>query len=404
MKSAPATVLEIQPARRLRMLPPYPFAQINALRAERRRQGIDLIDLGMGNPCDPPPELAVEKLAEAARNRKNHRYTPSQGFEQLRHEVAKQYARRWGVRLDADREVIVTIGSKEGFVHLCWALLEPGDVAIVPEPAYPPHIYGPMLAGAQVVFVPAGADASFLQAVEQAARNTPARQKMLVLNYPHNPTTLTATKEFFRDVVALATDLGLIVVHDLAYGWLGFDGYQPPSLLEAEGARSVGVELTSMSKTYNMAGWRVGFVAGNEQIIECLRTIKHYCDYGIFAPIQIASIVTMRQGDQHIDEQISRYKKRRDVLLQGLRRLGWQAEPPRAGMFVWARVPEEHLRGRSSYEFAMWLIDAAAVAVAPGDAFGPSGKGYLRLALVENEHRIRQAIRQISRALREDSR
>jgi len=398
--TATQTEWTAQPARRLRMLPPYPFARINALRAERRRQGIDLIDLGMGNPTDPPPDLTVDKLAESARDPRNHRYSPSRGVDQLRAEVAKQYKKRWGVELDARREVIACIGSKEGFTHLCWALLEPGDVAIVPEPAYPPHIFGPMLAGAQVVYVPVGTDEAFLASVAAAARSVPARQKMLVLNFPHNPTTAVVEPGFYEKVVALARQENLIVVSDLAYGWLGFDGYQPPSFLAADGAREVGIELCSMSKTYNMAGWRVGFAAGNEQIIESLATIKHYCDYGIFTPIQVASIVTMRQCDEHIQAQIARYQLRRDVLLRGLERLGWQAQPPKAGMFVWAKVPDEHLQGRSSVDFAMWLIDAAAVAISPGGAFGPSGEGYVRIAMVENEHRIRQAIRQIARALR----
>ncbi len=390
---------QIEPARRLRLLPPYPFARINALRAERRRQGIDLIDLGMGNPTDPPEDFTIEKLAESARDKRNHRYSPSRGIEQLRREIAKQYRKRWGVQLDADKETLVTVGSKEGFTHLCWAMLEPGDVAIVPEPAYPAHIYGPMLAGAQVIYVPIGTDDEFLRNVEAAARSVPARQKMLVLNFPHNPTTAVVGPGFYEKVVDLARSCNLIVVIDLAYGWLGFDGYKCPSFLAVPGAREVGVETSSMSKTYNMPGWRVGFLAGNEQMIESLSTIKHYVDYGIFTPIQIASIVTMRQGDEHIATQIRRYEFRRDVLMRGLKRLGWQAEPPKAGMFIWAKIPESQLQGRTSMEFTMWLIDKAEVAVSPGDAFGPGGQGYVRIAMVENEHRIRQAIRNIAKAL-----
>lgn len=390
----------IEPARRLRMLPAYPFARINALRAERRRQGIDLIDLGMGNPTDPPSDFTIEKLAESAHDKRNHRYSPSRGIEQLRIEVTRQYRKRWGVDLDPDKEVIVTVGSKEGFTHMCWAMLEPGDVAIVPEPAYPAHIYGPMLAGAQVVYVPIGTDDQFLRNVEAAARSVPARQKLLVLNFPHNPTTAVVGPGFYEKVVDLARRCNLVVISDLAYGWLGFDGYKVPSFLAAPGAREVGVELSSMSKTYNMPGWRVGFMTGNAKMIESLSTIKHYVDYGIFAPIQVASIVTMRQGDEHIATQIRRYEFRRDVLMRGLQRLGWQAEAPKAGMFIWARIPESQLQGRTSMDFTMWLIDEAEVAVSPGDAFGPGGQGYVRIAMVENEQRIRQAIRNIAKALK----
>jgi alanine-synthesizing transaminase len=390
----------IEPARRLRMLPAYPFAKINALRAERRRQGIDLIDLGMGNPTDPPSDFTIDKLAESAHDKRNHRYSPSRGIEQLRIELTKQYRKRWGVDLDADKEVIVTVGSKEGFTHMCWAMLEPGDVAIVPEPAYPAHIYGPMLAGAQVVYVPIGTDDQFLRNVEAAARSVPARQKLLVLNFPHNPTTAVVGPWFYEKVVDLARRCNLVVISDLAYGWLGFDGYKVPSFLAAPGAREVGVELSSMSKTYNMPGWRVGFMAGNAGMIESLSTIKHYVDYGIFAPIQVASIVTMRQGDEHIAAQIGRYEFRRDVLMRGLQRLGWQAEAPKAGMFIWARVPDSQLQGRTSMEFTMWLIDEAEVAISPGDAFGPGGQGFVRIAMVENEHRIRQAMRNIAKALK----
>jgi alanine-synthesizing transaminase len=393
------TGFEIEPARRMRMLPPYPFARINALRAERRRQGIDLIDLGMGNPTDPPSDFTIEKLAEAAHDKRNHRYSPSRGLEQLRVEVAKQYRKRWGVELDPDKEVVVTVGSKEGFTHMCWAMLEPGDVAIVPEPAYPAHVYGPMLAGAQVVYVPIGTDDEFLRNVEAAARSAPARQKLLVLNFPHNPTTAVVGPGFYDKALDVARRCNLIVISDLAYGWLGFDGYKCPSFLATPGAREFGVELSSMSKSYNMPGWRIGFVAGNARMIEALTTIKHYVDYGIFAPIQIASIVTMRQGDEHIASQIRRYESRRDVLMRGLQRLGWQADPPKAGMFVWARIPDSQLQGRTSMQFAMWLIDEAEVAMSPGDAFGPGGQGYVRIAMVENEQRIRQAIRNIARAL-----
>jgi len=393
------TASAIEPARRLRLLPPYPFARINALRAERRRQGIDLIDLGMGNPTDPPADLTIEKLSQAAHDKRNHRYSPSRGIEQLRIEVARQYRKRWGVDLDPDKEVTATIGSKEGFTHLCWALLEPGDVAIVPEPAYPPHIYGPMLAGAQVVYVPIGTDDEFLRNIEAAARSVPARQKLLILNFPHNPTTAVVGPGFYEKVVDLARKHNLVVISDLAYGWLGFDGFKVPSFLAAPGAKEIGVELSSMSKTYNMPGWRVGFLAGNAQMVEALSTIKHYVDYGIFAPIQVASIVTMRQGEEQIATQIRRYEFRRDVLLRGLSRLGWEAAPPKAGMFVWAKIPESQLQGRTSMDFAMWLIDQAEVAVSPGDAFGPGGQGYVRIAMVENEHRIRQAIRNIAKAL-----
>jgi alanine-synthesizing transaminase len=393
------TGFQVEPARRVRLLPPYIFARINAICADRRRQGIDLIDLGMGNPTDPPEDFTIDKLAEAARDKRNHRYSPSRGIEQLRLEVADQYDKRWGVKLDADEEIVVTVGSKEGFTHMCWAMLEPGDVAIVPDPYYPAHTYGPMLAGAQVVHVPIGTDAAFLRNVEAAARSVPARQKLLILNFPHNPTAVVVGPGFYEKVVELARRCNLIVVSDLAYGWLGFDGYKSPSFLAVPGAREIGIETSSMSKTYNMPGWRVGFVAGNAGMVEALATLKHYVDYGLFTPIQIASAVTMRQGDEHIAMQIRRYESRRDVLMEGLKCLGWQAESPKAGMFVWARIPDSQLAGRTSMEFILWLIDEAEVAISPGDAFGPGGQGYVRIALVDNEDRIRQAIRNIAKAL-----
>ncbi|HON90519.1 MAG TPA: aminotransferase class I/II-fold pyridoxal phosphate-dependent enzyme [Sedimentisphaerales bacterium] len=387
----------IKPAERVTRLPPYLFGRLNAMRHARRQKGEDIIDLGMGNPMDPAPQIVVEKLCEAAKDPRNHRYSASKGIKNLRGEMAKKYARKWGVDLDPDTEVLACIGSKEGFSHMCLALLGPGDTAIVPDPAFPIHNYGVILAGANVITVPLGNDQKFLDTIAMVCETLFPKPKLLILNYPHNPTAMTVDPGFFEPVVDLAKYFKFQVIHDFAYGETLFDGYKAPSFLSTKGAKDVGVEFTTMSKPYSMAGFRVGFVAGNKQMIDYLATIKGYYDYGIFQAIQIAGIIAMRHCDKDIDAQNAKYQSRRDVVCDGLQRLGWQVEKPRASMFVWTKAAEEHLNGKGTIDYAMDLMEHAEVAISPGRAFGENGEGYFRIALVENEQRLRQAIRNISR-------
>ena len=388
---------KIEPAQRIKRLPPYLFGRLNALKLAKRRHGADIIDLGMGNPADTAPQIVIEKLAEAAKDPRNHRYSASKGIKGLRKEIAKKYERKWKVKLDPETEVLACIGSKEGFSHLCLAMMGPGDTAIVPDPAFPIHNYAVALAGANVVSVPLGNDEKFISNVAMVAENMYPRPKLLILNYPHNPTAMTVDQGFFEPVVELAKRLGIAVINDFAYGENCFDGYKAPSLLSVKGAKDIAVEFTTMSKPYNMAGFRVGFIAGNSNMIDYLATIKGYYDYGIFQAIQIAAIIAMRHCEDDIVAQNLKYQSRRDVVCDGLRRIGWQVEKPRASMFVWARVPEEHSKGKGSIDFAMALMEHAEVAIAPGRAFGEKGEHYMRIALVENEQRLRQAIRNISR-------
>jgi alanine-synthesizing transaminase len=395
------TEYRIEPATRITRLPPYLFGRLNALKLAKRQQGADIIDLGMGNPSDPAPEIVVEKLCEAARDPRNHRYSASKGVKNLRIEIAKKYARKWNVELDGETEVLACIGSKEGFSHLCLAMLGPGDTAVVPDPAFPIHNYGVVLAGANVITVPLGHDQKFLDTIAMVCEHLFPKPKLLILNYPHNPTAMTVEEGFFDTVVDLAKRFKFAVIHDFAYGETAFDGYKPPSFLSAKGAKDVGVEFTTMSKPYNMAGFRVGFVAGNRQMIEHLATIKGYYDYGIFQAIQIAGIIAMRHCDELIAAQNEKYRVRRDVVCEALQRIGWQVDKPRASMFVWARVHDEHLRGKGTIDYALDLMEHAEVAIAPGAAFGENGEGYMRIALVENEQRLRQAIRNISRFTQE---
>ncbi len=391
----------IEPATRITRLPPYLFGRLNALKLAKRQQGADIIDLGMGNPSDPAPDIVIEKLCEAAQDPRNHRYSASKGVKNLRMEIAKKYARKWNVELDWESEVLACIGSKEGFSHLCLAMLGPGDTAIVPDPAFPIHSYGVVLAGGNVITVPLGNDQKFLDTIAMVSEHLFPKPKLLILNYPHNPTAMTVDDGFFETVVDLARRFKFAVIHDFAYGETAFDGYKPPSFLSAKGAKDVGVEFTTMSKPYNMAGFRVGFIAGNRQMVDYLATIKGYYDYGIFQAIQIASIIAMRHCEDTITAQNEKYRVRRDVVCDALDRLGWQVERPRASMFVWARVAEEHLRGKGTIDFAMDLMEHAEVAISPGAAFGENGEGYMRIALVENEQRLRQAIRNISRFVNE---
>ncbi len=388
---------KIEPADRIKRLPPYLFGRLNALKLQKRRADIDIIDLGMGNPLDGAPQVVIDKLCEAIQDPRNHRYSVSKGIYNLRREVALKYERKWNVELNPDDEVLACIGSKEGFSHLCLAMLGPGDTAIVTDPVFPIHNYAVALAGGNVISVPLGNDEQFLNTISMVCEHLYPRPKLLILNYPHNPTAMTIDDGFFEPVVELAKRFNIAVIHDFAYGETCFDGYKAPSFLSVKGAKDVGVEFTTMSKPYSMAGFRIGFAAGNKDMLGALATIKGYYDYGVFQPIQIASIIAMRDCEKDITEQNARYQSRRDVVCEGLRRIGWEVETPRASMFVWTKVAEEHLAGKGTIDYAMDLMDGANVAIAPGRAFGENGEGYMRIALVENENRLRQAIRNISR-------
>jgi alanine-synthesizing transaminase len=398
--NTPEQPFHIDVAERVKRLPPYLFGKINDLKYRKRRAGIDVIDLGMGNPTDVPEPLVIDKLAEAARDERSHRYSVSTGLYNLRREVALRYARRYGVQLDPETEVLAGLGSKEVFSHMCLALLGPGDTAVVPAPSFPVHVYAVALASGNVISIECTQPDRFLSNVAYTAEHLYPRPKVVILNFPHNPSTTTVEADFFVDVVALARRHGFMVIHDFAYGDVCFDGYRAPSFLSVPGAKEVGVETTTMSKGYNMAGWRLGFCAGNAEMVRALATIKGYYDYGIFQPIQIAGILALRHGDEQVERQAAEYQRRRDVLVDGLERLGWETARPRASMFVWAQYPREWRERLGSMDFAMKLLEEAEVAVSPGRGFGESGEGYLRLALVENEQRLRQAVRQIGRCLR----
>src|SRR5687767_10381045 len=394
---------KIDVSQRITRLPPYLFGRINKMKYEKRVAGVDIIDLGMGNPTDPTPEIVVKKLAEAALDPRNHRYSVSNGVAGLRREVAKKYRDRYGVELDPETEVIATIGSKEGFSHLCLALLGPGDTAVVPDPAFPIHIYAVAMAGANVIRVPLGNDQAFLDNIERTISGLYPTPKLLILNYPHNPTSMTIDEGFWERAIAMCRRHRVMIISDFAYGEVCFDGYRAPSFLSAEGAKDLGVEFTTMSKSYNMAGWRVGFCAGNAEMVKALGTIKGYYDYGIFAPIQIASIIAMRECQNTPSEQAKIYEERRDVVCRGLDKLGWTYDKPRASMFVWARINEKHFKPNAppegTIDFCLRMMDEAEVALAPGRAFGENGEGYVRIALVENEHRLKQAMGNLERVL-----
>ncbi len=382
---------------RMKRLPPYVFSTVDAMKMEARRAGEDIIDLGMGNPDQGTPPHIVEKIAEAIRNPRNHRYSVSRGIYKLRLAMVDWYARRYGVEFDADSEVIVTIGAKEGLAHLTLATLGPGDIVLVPNPTYPIHMYSVVIAGADVRRVPISPERNFFEDLTQAIRDTWPRPRMMILSFPHNPTTRVVDKEFFERIVDFAKEHGILIVHDFAYADICFDGYRPPSLFEVEGAREVGVEMFSMSKSYNMPGWRVGFVVGNRHMIAALGRLKSYFDYGIFQPVQIAAIIALNGPQDCVREIVEVYRKRRDALIGGLARAGWEIEKPKATMFVWARIPEP-FRSMGSLEFSKMLLREAKVAVSPGIGFGEYGEGYVRFALVENEQRIQQAARGIRHA------
>ena len=387
-------------AQRMNQLPPYLFGMINKMRMTKRSEGHDVIDLGMGNPIDPTPEVVTRKLCEVVQDPKSHRYPVAAGLKNLKREIGLYYDREYCVGLNSESEVICTIGSKEGISHLCLALMGPGDTVLVPTPAFPVHIYAAIIAGANVIRIPLAPEELFLERISTMCESLYPTPKVLILNYPHNPTSVVANLELYKEVVKLARRYKFMVIHDFAYSKITFDGYKAPSFLEVPGAREVGVEFGSFSKSYNMAGWRMGYCVGNREIIEGLAKIKGYYDYGIFSAIQVAGIVAMRDCDDAIVEQVAVYQKRRDALCDGLTRMGWDVEKPKAGMFLWAKIPEPYAQ-MGSIRFAVEMMNRANVAVAPGAGFGEEGDGFLRLALVENENRIRQALKQMKRALAE---
>jgi alanine-synthesizing transaminase len=384
---------------RIKRLPPYVFAIVNTLKMEYRRKGEDIIDLGMGNPDMPAPKHVIDKLCEAAKNPKNHRYSASKGITQLRVAITEWYKRRYDVDLDPETEAVVTIGSKEGLSHLALATVQPGDVVMTPTPAYPIHPYSVIIAGGEISSIPIGPGMDFFEEMEKTFKKTWPRPKMLIINFPHNPTTeVVEGLDFFKKVVDFAKENNIIVIHDFAYADLVFDDYKAPSFLQVPGAKDVGVEFFSLTKSYSMAGWRVGFCCGNKEVVGALIKIKSYLDYGMFQPIQIASIIALRGPQDCVEEFRKTYESRRNVLIKGLNNAGWKVEPPKATMFVWAEIPEP-FKKMGSLEFCKYLITEAKVAVSPGIGFGEGGDNYVRFALVENEHRIKQAVAGIKKVL-----
>ncbi|MGB6119873.1 MAG: LL-diaminopimelate aminotransferase [Mesorhizobium sp.] len=381
-----------------RRLPPYVFEQVNRLKASARSRGADIIDLGMGNPDLPTPKAIVDKLVEVVRDPRTHRYSSSRGIPGLRRAQAAYYARRFGVKLNPDTQIVATIGSKEGFVNMAQAITAPGDVVICPNPTYPIHQFGFIISGGVVRSVSATPDDSFLSAIDRAVKHSIPKPLAIILNYPSNPTAMVATLDFYKEVVAFARKHEIIVLSDLAYSEIYFDGNPPPSVLEVPGAMDVTVEFTSMSKTFSMPGWRMGFAVGNERLIAALTRVKSYLDYGAFTPIQVAATAALNSDGSEIAEVRDIYHKRRDVMVDAFGKAGWNIPAPPATMFAWAPIPEP-FRALGSLEFSKLLVEKADVAVAPGIGFGEHGDDYVRLALVENEHRIRQAARSIKKFL-----
>jgi alanine-synthesizing transaminase len=392
--------------RRISGLPPYVFATINGLKAAARSQGRDIVDFGFGNPDLPSPDIAVEKLSEAAHNPKNHRYSASRGLPNLRLAMANRYKKVFDVDLDPDTEVVTTIGAKEGLTHLMWVLLGPGDSAIVPSPSYPIHLAGPGFAGAQVITVPMvdpGASShdpgdDFFEGLVAAWEKASVKPRVIICSFPHNPTSASVDLAFMERLVNFALERDVIICHDFAYADLGFDGYQPPSILQVPRAKECCVELYTLTKSFSMAGWRVGFMVGNAEIVAALTKLKSYLDYGTFQPVQIAAIVAMNEAADYPDLLREVYQVRRDTLIGGLNRIGWSVAAPRGSMFIWAPIPEPY-REMSSLEFSTFLITEAQVATSPGVGFGEGGDAHVRFALIENELRTQQAIRNLKRAL-----
>ncbi|MDH5766729.1 MAG: alanine transaminase [Gammaproteobacteria bacterium] len=385
---------------RIKRLPPYVFNIVNELKARARSRGEDIIDFGMGNPDQPTPQHIVDKLVEAAQRGDTHRYSMSRGIPRLRKAIADWYARRFQVELDPETEAIVTIGSKEGLAHLALATMGAGDVVLVPNPAYPIHPYGFVIAGADIRHVPMTAEVDFFEEMEKAIKDSWPKPKMLVLNFPANPTAQCVELDFFEKIIAIAREHEIWVVHDIAYAGITYDGYQVPSILQVKGAKDVAVEFYSLSKTYNMPGWRVGFMCGNKTLVAALARMKSYLDYGMFTPIQVAAITALEGPQDCVADICETYRKRRDVLCKGLNEAGWPVESPKATMFVWAKIPEQY-RALGSLEFSKKLLKEAKVAVSPGVGFGDYGDDHVRFSLIENEHRTRQAIRSIKQMFKQ---
>ena len=386
---------------RIKRLPPYVFNITNELKMAARRRGEDIIDLSMGNPDGPTPQHIVDKLVEASARPDTHGYSVSKGIPRLRRAICDWYKRRYGVELDMEKEAIVTIGSKEGLAHLMLATLERGDTVLVPNPSYPIHIYGAIIAGADIRSVRMTPGVDFIAEVERAISELFPKPKMLILGFPSNPTAMCVELEFFERVVALARQHDILLVHDLAYADITFDGWKAPSIMQVPGAREVAVEFFTMSKSYNMAGWRIGFMVGNAELVNALARIKSYHDYGSFTPIQVASIVALDGPQDCVEEIRKTYEKRRDVMVRGLHDIGWMVENPKASMYIWAKIPEYYAK-MGSIEFTKRLMEEAKIAVSPGVGFGEYGDGHVRIALIENEHRLRQALRGIREMFRKD--
>jgi alanine-synthesizing transaminase len=384
---------------RIQKLPPYVFAVINEMKAKARAAQQDVIDLGMGNPDGPTPRVIVNKMIEAARNPRNHRYSMSKGIPKLREEIVRRYKANYDVDLDPATEAIVTIGAKDALAHLLFAVIGPGDAVVSPNPAYPIHQYGVIMAEGHACLLPMESPADFLERLKNLYKTSSRKPKLILISFPHNPTTMCVDLDFFREIVELAREYDSMVIHDFAYADLCFDDYRAPSILQVPGAKDVAVEIYSMSKSFNMAGWRIGFCLGNPKMIGALARIKSYLDYGVFQPLQIAAIVALRECAEDTKKICEVYRKRRDALVTGLNRAGWPVTPPQGSMFLWAQVPEPY-REAGSLEFSKLLMEKALVAVSPGVGFGPLGEGYVRFALIENEQRIRQAARSIKQFLK----
>lgn len=391
------TIRKIE-SERIRKLPVYMFQEINARKMKLRHEGKDIIDLGMGNPDRPAPGPVVEKLAEVACDNKAHRYSASKGISHLRREICMWYEKRFGVVLDPEEEAVVCIGSKEGISHLSLAVFDKGDTVLVPNPTYPSHLYSVAIAGARVHDMPITKENGFIPELSQKICAGPRKPKAIIISYPNNPTAQVAEMDFFDRVVRFAKKNNLIVIHDNAYAEIGFDGYRAPSFLQAKGAKDTGIEFYSLSKTYNMAGWRVGFAVGNKHVIRALTKLKSYYDYGMFTPIQVAAITALRLDQKYIDEVAATYCRRRDIFVAGLDRIGWKVEKPRATMYLWAGIPEK-FKKMGSLDFSIHLLEKAGVAVSPGAGFGKYGEGYLRMALVENENRLKQVVNSLKKIL-----
>lgn len=391
--------IDVEISNRLHRLPPYLFGQLNDMKLKMRQKGIDIIDMGMGNPDKSTPKHITEKLREAVLDPRNHRYSASKGVFNLRKAISYYYDKKYHVQLNPNKDAVAVIGTKEGLSHLSLALLGPGDTALVPNPAFPIHMYSVILAGANVITIPLGNDEKFIKNLYDISQELIPKPKILFLNYPNNPTTQTVELDFFKEIVKFAKKHDVIVIHDFAYADIVFDGYKAPSFLQAKGAKDVGVEFFTMSKSYNMPGWRIGFCLGNNDIINALAKIKGYYDYGIFQSIQIATIVALKSDQTSVIKNAQLYQKRRDVLCDNLNRIGWEIEKPKASMFVWAKIPDKY-KALGSLKFSKKLMEKANVSISPGIGFGEAGDQYVRIALVENELRIKQAVRQIHKVLK----